>query len=106
MTALLDDNGNGNVVPAEGATYAHGGYNTEGDIVPRVTATADNVDLNVIWQEMAQALGEWNRHKSAIVDLLSYWHTSVADAVPQALVESLMEEATEFGEPVSAGPPH
>jgi hypothetical protein len=79
MTALLDDNGNGkgNVVPAEGATYAHGGYNTEGDIVPRVTATADNVDLNVIWQEMAQALGEWNRHRTAIVDQLT------CDLLPQ-----------------------
>jgi hypothetical protein len=95
----------GDTEPVEGVGTSPAGYNTEGDIVPRVTATADNVDLNVIWQQMAQALGEWNAHRSVIVDLLSYWHTSIADAVPQALVESLMEEATEFGEPVSAGPP-
>jgi hypothetical protein len=108
-TALLEPlapfGGDADPEPVEGVGTSSGGYVTEGDIVPRVTATADNVDLNVIWQEMANALGEWNRHRTAIVDLLSYWHTSVADAVPQALVESMFEEATEFGEPLAAGPP-
>ena len=46
---------------------------------PALTATADKVDLNVIRLEMANALGESNRHRTAIVDLLSYWHTSVVD---------------------------
>jgi hypothetical protein len=54
---------------------------------------------------MQTALGEWNKHRSAIVDLLSYWHTSAADAIPQALVESEYERASEFGLPESMGPP-
>lgn len=81
------------------------GIFTEGDVLPRVTQTSDNVDLNVIWQEMAQVLGQWNAHRSDLVDLLSYWHQAPADAVPQALVESEYEKASEFGEPVSMGPP-
>jgi hypothetical protein len=92
-------------LPPFGGEGIQGGILSEGDIVPRVTQTADNVDLNVIWQEMQTALGEWNKHRSSIVDLLSYWHTSSADAVPQALVESEFERASEFGEPVSMGPP-
>ncbi|OBJ61283.1 hypothetical protein [Mycobacterium sp. 1423905.2] len=92
-------------LPPYGAEDIQGGFFTEGDIVPRVTATADNIDLNRIWLEMQSALGEWNAHRSAIVDLLSYWHTSTADAVPQALVESMYERASEFGEPESMGPP-
>ncbi|GAS86949.1 hypothetical protein [Mycolicibacterium brisbanense] len=84
---------------------AEGGILSEGDIVPRVTQTADQVDLNVIWEEMQQVLGQWNAHRSAVVDLLSYWHTSSADAVPQALIESEYEEASEYGEPESMGPP-
>ncbi|STZ58807.1 hypothetical protein [Mycolicibacterium tokaiense] len=82
-----------------------GGYSTEGDILPRVTQTLDNVDLNVIWQEMQEALGKWNQERSKIVDLVSYWHTSPADAVPQGLIESELELASEFGEPESMGPP-
>lgn len=82
-----------------------GGYSTEGDILPRVTQTLDNVDLNVIWQEMQEALGKWNQERSKIVDLVSYWHTSPADAVPQGLIESELELVSEFGEPESMGPP-
>jgi hypothetical protein len=88
-----------------GAEGMQGGILSEGDILPRVTQTADGVDLNSIWLEMNQALGEWNAHRDAIVALLSYWHSSSADAVPQALVESEFEEASEYGEPESMGPP-
>ncbi|OBI95020.1 hypothetical protein [Mycobacterium asiaticum] len=84
---------------------AEGGYLTEGDALPRVTQTVDGADLNTIWLEMQTALSEWNRHRNAIVDLLSYWHTSTADAVPQGLNEQSFEEASEFGEPESLRPP-
>lgn len=92
-------------LPPFGAEDIRGGIISEGDILPRVTQTADQVQLNAIWAEMGQALGEWNAHRTAIVDLLSYWHTSSADAVPQALLESEFERASEYGEPVSMGPP-
>ncbi|WP_431233778.1 hypothetical protein ACQ856_03535 [Mycolicibacterium psychrotolerans] len=81
------------------------GYNSEGDVLPRVTQTADGVDLNAIWDEMQQALGKWNRERSKVVDLISYWHTSAADAVPQGLIETELELASEYGEPESMGPP-
>lgn len=76
-----------------------GGYNTEGDALPRVTQTADGVDLNIMWAEMQQALQQFNTHRLAIVDLLSYWHTNVADAVPQGMNEGSFEKASEYGEP-------
>ncbi|MBN7560309.1 hypothetical protein [Mycobacteroides abscessus] len=84
---------------------AESGYMTEGDALPRVTQTADNVDLNQIWIEMQAALAEWNKRRSAIANLLSYWHTSVADAISQGLNEDSFEEASEFGEPESLRPP-
>ncbi|MDP7732569.1 hypothetical protein [Mycobacterium sp. TY813] len=49
-----------------------GGYLTEGDALPRVTQTVDQVDLNTIWTSMQAALAEWNKHRSSIVDLL-WW---------------------------------
>lgn len=82
-----------------------GGYLTEGDALPRVTQTIDNVDLNSIWLEMQAALAEWNSHRSAIVDLLSYWHTSTAEAVSQGVNEQSFEEASEYGEPEGLRPP-
>lgn len=82
-----------------------GGYLTEGDALPRVTQTVDGTDLNSIWLEMQTALAEWNAHRSAIVDLLSYWHTSTAEAVSQGVNEQSFEEASEFGEPEGLRPP-
>lgn len=84
---------------------AEGGYLSEGDVLPRVTQTVDGVDWNTIWQEMQTALAEWNRHRSAVVDLLSYWHTSTAEAVSQGVNEQSFEEASEYGEPEGLRPP-
>lgn len=84
---------------------AESGYSTEGDIVPRVTQTADQVDLNVIWTEMQAALALWNSHRSAVVDVLSFWTTSTADALSQGVNESEFELASEYGEPTSLRPP-
>lgn len=84
---------------------AEGGYSTEGDIIPRVTQTADQVDLNAIWTEMQATLALWNSHRSAVVDVLSYWTTSTADALSQGVNESEFELASEYGEPTSLRPP-
>lgn len=84
---------------------AEDGIGTESDALPRVTQTSDGVDLNSVWQTMQQALDEWNKHRSNLVDVLSFWTTAVADALPQGWSETLFEEASEFGEPTSSRPP-
>lgn len=81
------------------------GIGTEGDVLPRVTHTSDGVDLNTIFTTMQAALATWNAHRSAVVDLLSYWHTSAADAISQGLNEQDFEPASEYGEPESLRPP-
>jgi len=86
-------------MPPFGGDQYPGGYATEGDVL--VSVTNDGVDLNAVWTEMAAALAEWNAHRTALVDLISYWHTSAGEAVLQALNESSYELATEFGEPTA-----
>jgi hypothetical protein len=73
------------------------GCGTDGDALPRVTQTKDGVDLNVIWQEMQKVLAEWNTHREAVVSLLSFWHTSVADPLFQGDSQATFELASEFG---------
>jgi hypothetical protein len=94
------DDGNGN-----GSGTTPSGYGTEGDALPRVTQTKDYIDLNVIWAEMQRVLADWNAHRSAVVSLMSYWHTSSADPVSQGDSESTFERASEFGEPQALRPP-
>src|SRR5262249_6806950 len=48
---------------------------------------------------------EWNKHRSSIVDLLSFWHTSSGLALSQGESTSSFEEATEYGEPQGIRPP-
>lgn len=79
------------------------GYGTEGDVA-RVTETADGVDLNNLWADLAQALTVWNAERSAITSLLSYRTTLAAEAVPQSNSGGGFEEASEFGEPEGIGP--
>lgn len=79
------------------------GISTQGDVL--VNVTADGVDLNEIWAEITDALALYNEHRSAVVKLLSYPTTQVADAVPQSISSESFEEATEFGIPRSIRPP-
>ncbi len=79
------------------------GYNTEGDVL--VNTTSDNVDLNLIWAEIRDALELYNAERSAIVRLLSYPTTLAADAVPQSISSESFEIATEFGVPHAAREP-
>lgn len=80
------------------------GYHTEGDVLPRVTQTADGVDLNKVWDEMQQVNAAWNKGPANLAALLSYWHTSVADAVPATFPKNMFEEASEYGEPKAIRP--
>lgn len=61
------------------------GYNTEGDVL--VNSTADGVDLNVLWAELATILSAWNSERTAISQLLSYFTTNTADAIPQSIAD-------------------
>ncbi|ORB29511.1 hypothetical protein [Mycolicibacterium parafortuitum] len=70
-----------------------------------VNQTADGVDLNSVWQEVADALALYNEERTTIASLLSYRTVQVADAVPQSSSSDSFEEATEFGVPRAIRPP-
>lgn len=80
-----------------------GGYQTEGDVL--VNVTADGVDLNVIWAEVAAVVKAWNSERSALTNLLTFNTTNTADAIPQSRSADSFEEASEFGEPEAIRPP-
>lgn len=82
---------------------AEGGYATEGDVL--VNTTADGVDLNVIWAEVAAVIKAWNAERSALASLLAFNTTNTADAIPQSRSADSFEESSEFGEPESMRPP-
>lgn len=82
---------------------AEGGIATQGDVL--VNVTADGVDLNVIWAEVAQVIAAWNAERSALTSLLAFSTTNTADAIPQSKSEDSFEEASEFGQPESLRPP-
>jgi hypothetical protein len=80
-----------------------GGYATEGDVL--VNVTADGVDLNVIWAEVAAVVKAWNAERSALTSLLAFSTTDSASAIPQSRSVDSFEEASEFGEPEAMRPP-
>lgn len=82
---------------------AEGGIATEGDAL--VNVTADGVDLNVIWAEVAAVINAWNAERSALTSLLAFATTNTADAIPQSRSEDSFELASEFGQPESMRPP-
>lgn len=79
------------------------GYATAGDVL--VNTTADGVDLNVIWAEVAAVVKAWNAERSALTSLLAFNTTNTADAIPQSRSSDSFEEASEYGEPESMRPP-
>lgn len=79
------------------------GYNTEGDVL--VNVSADGVDLNVIWDEVAAVIKAWNAERSALTSLLTFNTTNTADAIPQSRSTDSFEEASEFGEPTGMAAP-
>lgn len=82
---------------------AEGGYATAGDVL--VNTTADGVDLNVIWNEVAAVIKAWNAERTALTNLLTFNTTNTADAIPQSRSVDSFEEASEFGQPESMRPP-
>ena len=79
------------------------GIITSGDVL--VNETADSVNLNALWSEIGSALALYNQHRSAIVRLLSYPTTAVADIIAQSVDGESFEEATEFGVPTALREP-
>lgn len=77
--------------------FDNGGYATEGDVL--VNVSADGVDLNVIWGQIKAALDAWNAERGALTNLLSFWTSNTADAIPQAVADQGLQEASEFGIP-------
>lgn len=82
---------------------AEGGYGTAGDVL--VNVTADGVDLNVIWAEVAAVIKAWNSERSALASLLAFNTTDAASAIPQSRSSDSFELASEYGEPESLRPP-
>lgn len=76
------------------------GYSTKGDVL--VSKTADKIDLNVVWDKIRAVTDEYNKHRSALVSLLSFHTTDFGDAVPQSTDTGSFEEASEFGVAQSA----
>lgn len=76
------------------------GYSTQGDVL--VDKTIDKINLNVVWERIREATDEYNRHRTALVSLLSFPTTSFGDAVPQSTDTGSFEEASEYGVPQSA----
>src|SRR4051812_18939742 len=79
------------------------GISTQGDVL--VNQTADGVDLNDIWAEVADLFNMYNNERSAIAGLLSYRTTQAAEVVPQSVSSDSFEIATESGIPRAIRPP-
>ena len=84
------------VFPIFGSDTA-GGYHTVGDVL--VSHTADGVPLDKLWDDLRDLLGIWRERQDALLSLLAFDTTDVAEAVPQSLSHFQFEEATEFGVP-------
>ncbi|MFL0289332.1 hypothetical protein ACJH6H_29355 [Mycobacterium sp. SMC-21] len=76
---------------------SEGGYHTAGDVL--VDKTADGVPLDTLWDTLRDLLAEWRAKQDALLSLLAFDTTDVAEAVPQSLSHFQFEEATEMGEP-------
>lgn len=78
------------------------GYSTAGDVL----VSQDGVGLNVIWDQITQALDMWNQQRGALANLLSYQTINSGDAIPQGLVLDSFELASEFGQPTALRAPN
>ena len=84
------------VFPIFGSDPA-GGYHTQGDVL--VSHTSDGVPLDTLWDTLRDLLSIWRERQDALLSLLAFDTTDVAEAVPQSLSHFQFEEASEFGEP-------
>ncbi|TPG26212.1 hypothetical protein EAH80_29370 [Mycobacterium hodleri] len=88
-----------------GGTTPNGNYgiNVEGDVL--VNQTSDGTSLNDLWSELLTLFDIENNERTAIVNLISYWHTETASIVPQSISAPDFEEASELGIPKGANSP-
>lgn len=77
------------------------GYHAQSDILK---TTADNVDLNQLWDEYQETLNLWNQQRSTLINFLSYNVTVSAEQIFQGGDLATFQKATEFGEPVGYRP--
>lgn len=77
--------------------FNRSGAQSRGDVL--INQLADGTDLSVLWDELNDVLAEYNRHRSAIANLLSFKTTDVAQAISQQVNPEKFEEATEWGAP-------
>lgn len=90
MTKRIDIESLGVALPLFGADR---GINSSGDIV---TATADGVDLNMLWEEYQASLNIWNAGRTALVNFLTFPVTTLVESVPVTGGDDF-EKASEFG---------
>ncbi|QBJ04731.1 major capsid protein [Mycobacterium phage Delton] len=74
-----------------------GGYNTAGDIKYK---TADGVSYDSLWNLFSNVTDEWNKHKSKMVQLMTFPVTNQTEKVPR-IGQFGFEKASEFGVPES-----
>lgn len=74
-----------------------GGYNTQGDLKYK---TPDGVTYESLWSLFTSSLDEFSKHKSALVQMLTFPVTSQTEKVPR-IGGFAFEEASEFGVPQS-----
>lgn len=72
------------------------GINVAADILTR---TADGVDLNVLWNEFADSLTEWNVGRDAIIALFNSPTTDSFAMLPNGGDSFELEKASQFGVP-------
>lgn len=76
------------------------GINSRADVLTR---TVDQVDLNSLWDEFSDLLGQWNSTRSTMINLLSTTADTVITEVAMPGTERF-QEATEFGIPTGIRP--
>lgn len=77
------------------------GYNARGDLI---TATANNVDLNDLWDDYQRMLADANSRRDALVSFLTWRTTNVSENRFTTGQLADFEEASEYGEPVGIRP--
>jgi hypothetical protein len=77
------------------------GIHAAGDIL---TATADGMDLNVLWNEFQASLAIQNERRDRLVRLLTYPVTQASENVFQSGAQAEFEDSTEYGLPVGYRP--
>jgi hypothetical protein len=98
------------VFPIYGATSpGRMGILSSGDTISArnllLTSLGDGFDLTTLWEEFESILDHCNLHRTGLASLIRYPVTEPGSAIPQGIQGVKLEVATEYGVPVSVGPP-